>query len=32
MYRSVDNFGNGVRLLGSNLTVNSKDGHGNLLR
>jgi hypothetical protein len=28
MYRSVDNFGNGVRLLGSNLTVNSRDGHG----
>src|ERR1041384_3214345 len=30
MYRSVDNFGNGVRLLGSNLTVNSRDGHGGL--
>src|SRR5947209_1011998 len=28
MYRSVDNFHNGVRLLGSSLTVNSKDGHG----
>src|SRR6185369_559726 len=28
MYRSVDNFGNGIRLLGSNLSVNSKDGHG----
>ncbi|MBZ5626172.1 MAG: hypothetical protein LAQ69_46930 [Acidobacteriia bacterium] len=28
MYRSVDNIGNGLRLLGSNLTVNSKDGHG----
>jgi hypothetical protein len=28
MYRSVANYGNGVRLLGSNLTVNSKDGHG----
>src|ERR1051325_3779820 len=28
MYRSVDNYGNGIRLLGSNLTVNSKDGHG----
>jgi hypothetical protein len=30
MYRSVDNYGNGIRLLGSNLTVNSRDGHGNL--
>jgi hypothetical protein len=28
MYRSVDNYRNGVRLLGSSLTVNSKDGHG----
>ena len=28
MYRSVDNYGNGIRLLGSSLTVNSKDGHG----
>ena len=28
MYRSVANFGNGVRLLGSRLTVNSRDGHG----
>jgi len=28
MYRSVDNYGNGLRLLGSNLSVNSKDGHG----
>jgi hypothetical protein len=28
MYRSVDNFGNGIRLLGSGLTVNSRDGHG----
>lgn len=28
MYRSVDNYGNGIRLLGSNLSVNSKDGHG----
>ena len=27
-YRSVVNFGNGVRLLGSNLTLNSRDGHG----
>jgi hypothetical protein len=30
MYRSVDNFGNGLRLLGSHLTVNSRDGHGGL--
>jgi hypothetical protein len=29
-YRSDVNFGNGIRLLGSNLTVNSKDGHGRL--
>ena len=28
MYRSVDNIGNGIRLLGSSLSVNSKDGHG----
>jgi hypothetical protein len=28
MYRSVVNFGNGPRLLGANLTVNSRDGHG----
>ncbi|HEY1239137.1 MAG TPA: hypothetical protein VGF16_01220 [Bryobacteraceae bacterium] len=27
-YRSDVNFGNGVRLLGSSLSVNSKDGHG----
>jgi hypothetical protein len=27
-YRSDVNYGNGLRLLGSNLTVNSKDGHG----
>ncbi len=27
-YRSDVNYGNGIRLLGSNLTVNSKDGHG----
>jgi hypothetical protein len=27
-YRSVVNYGDGIRLLGSNLTVNSKDGHG----
>jgi hypothetical protein len=28
MYRSVDNWGNGLRLFGSSLSVNSKDGHG----
>jgi hypothetical protein len=28
MYRSDVNYGNGLRVLGSNLTVNSKDGHG----
>jgi hypothetical protein len=28
MYRSVVNYRNGPRLLGSSLTVNSKDGHG----
>lgn len=28
MYRSVVNYGNGVRLLGTDLTVNSRDGHG----
>jgi len=27
-YRSDVNFGNGIRLLGSSLTVNSRDGHG----
>lgn len=27
-YRSDVNYGNGLRLLGSNLTVNSRDGHG----
>jgi len=30
MYRSVDDIGNGIRLLGSSLSVNSKDGHGHL--
>ncbi len=30
MYRSVDNWGNGLRLFGSSLSVNSKDGHGHL--
>lgn len=29
-YRSTENFGNGVRLLSSYLTVNSKTGHGRL--
>jgi len=29
-YRSDINYGNGIRLLGSNLTINSKDGHGTL--
>ena len=28
MYRSIVNFGNGLRVLGTNLTVNSRDGHG----
>jgi hypothetical protein len=27
-YRSDENFGNGIRLLGSYLNVNSKEGHG----
>src|SRR4051812_39697414 len=27
-YRSDVNFGNGVRLLGSNLSINSREGHG----
>ena len=27
-YRSDVNYRNGIRLLGSNLTVNSRDGHG----
>jgi hypothetical protein len=27
-YRSHVNFGNGIRLLGSNLSINSRDGHG----
>ncbi len=29
-YRSDVNYGNGLRLLGSSLTINSKDGHGRL--
>jgi len=29
-YNSQVNYGSGVRLLGSSLTVNSKDGHGRL--
>src|SRR5262245_57943829 len=28
MYKTVVNFGNGIRLLGSNLRVHSKEGHG----
>jgi hypothetical protein len=28
LYRSDINFGNGLRLLGSTLTIDSKDGHG----
>jgi hypothetical protein len=28
MYRSVVNYGNGLRLLGSSLSIYSKDGHG----
>src|SRR5215472_19256530 len=27
-YRSQVNYGNGIRVLGTNLTVNSRDGHG----
>jgi hypothetical protein len=30
-YRSQVNFGNGIRLLSSSLTVNSRDGHGRWL-
>jgi hypothetical protein len=30
LFRSDINFGNGLRLLGSSLTINSKDGHGKL--
>ncbi len=29
-YRSNENFGNGIRLLGSSFTMNSKTGHGRL--
>ncbi len=29
-YRSDVNYGNGIRLLGSSLTIDSKDGHGHL--
>src|SRR2546421_1995175 len=29
-YRSDIDYGNGIRLLGSKLTVNSRDGHGRL--
>src|SRR5579862_5539252 len=28
MYRSQVNFGNGIRLLSSSFTMNSRDGHG----
>ncbi len=27
-YRSIVNYGDGIRLLGSSLSINSKDGHG----
>ena len=27
-YRSIVNYGDGIRLLGSSLTINSKEGHG----
>src|SRR5580698_2286204 len=30
LFRSDVNFGNGLRLLGSSLTIDSKDGHGHL--
>jgi hypothetical protein len=30
LYRSDINYGNGLRLLGSTLTIDSKDGHGRL--
>src|SRR5690348_12345158 len=30
LFRSVENYGNGMRLFGSNFTANSKDGHGKL--
>jgi hypothetical protein len=30
MYRADVNYGNGIRLLGSNLMVNNKEGHGRL--
>jgi len=28
LYRSMQNYGNGLRLFGGNFTANSKDGHG----
>jgi hypothetical protein len=31
MYRSTVNYGDGIRLLSSFLTINSKDGHGSFL-
>jgi hypothetical protein len=30
LFRSVENFGNGLRLFGGNFSANSKDGHGRL--
>src|SRR5262245_59863851 len=30
MYRADVNYGNGIRLLGSSLMVNNKEGHGSL--
>ena len=30
-YRSDVNYGNGIRLLGSSLTIDSKDGHGHVV-
>src|SRR5436189_3888086 len=29
-YRSDENFGNGIRLLGSSISINSREGHGGL--
>src|SRR5689334_12978221 len=30
LFRSVENYGNGLRLFGNSITANSKDGHGRL--
>src|SRR6266550_902388 len=30
LFRSVENYGNGLRLFGGNFTAHSKDGHGRL--